>query len=121
MNKLRMMLNELHIYLNNSDEDEKVVLILCGPKEAGLLERAISYNKEITGETTLSSSINKEVYMFKTGEVDKFKSAFKNNKNSTFFIYNHHHLLCREEVEHIAEETNQTYNLIFYEDLGDDE
>lgn len=121
MNKLRIALNELHNYTANIEEDKKVVLILCGPKETDLLERATIYNREISNEETLASTTNREVYLIERGEIDKFKSIFRSNKNSTFFIYNHRHILSREEVKHIAEETNQTFNLIFYNDIGDDE
>lgn len=121
MSKLRITLDELNTFLNNSVEDEKAVLVLCGPKETNLLERATVFNKEVTGNDTLSSTINMEVYLLRTGEVNKLRTALKDNKNSTFFIYNHKHILSREELDNIADETNQTYNLIFYEDLGDDE
>ncbi len=121
MSKLRIMLGELNTFLNNSVEDEKAVLILCGPKETNLLERATIFNKELTGNDTLTSAINKEVYLLRTGEVNKFRSALKDNKNSTFFIYNHKHILSRKELDNIAEEANQMSNLIFYDDIGDDE
>lgn len=122
MTKLETCLNEFSIYVNNSDPDEKVILILCSIKHSNILERANEINKKITGEDVLVSTIEKDVYVFNLNNMNKFKDVFKNNKHSsTIFIYNRRHIMCKEEFDLLLEETNNMYNIVNYEDIGDEE